>query len=133
MEPEHSIKTWFLFAMAGLAGLLYGIDIGVITAALPYIRATTTFTDAQLSLVVGAVVMGAVGSALFAGPLADRLGRKPTIALSAAAFTLSVPVIWFLGWLGNQVGLSQAFWVVPACFAAMGAMLLFDRRFVFRR
>ena len=97
MMPESHVKTWFLFAMAGLAGLLYGIDIGVITAALPYIRATTTFTDAQLSLVVGAVVMGAVGSALFAGPLADRLGRKPTIALSAAAFTLSVPVICFSG------------------------------------
>ena len=95
--PESHVKTWFLFAMAGLAGLLYGIDIGVITAALPYIRATTTFTDAQLSLVVGAVVMGAVGSALFAGPLADRLGRKPTIALSAAAFTISVPVICFSG------------------------------------
>ena len=94
---ENSVKTWFLFAMAGLAGLLYGIDIGVITAALPYIRATTAFTDAQLSLVVGAVVMGAVGSALFAGPLADRLGRKPTIALSAAAFTMSVPVICFSG------------------------------------
>ena len=51
MRPRGSIATWFLFAMAGLAGLLYGIDIGVISAALPYIKATTSFSDAQLSLV----------------------------------------------------------------------------------
>jgi len=97
MKFEGNIATGFLFVMAGLAGLLYGIDIGVITAALPYIRAATAFSDAQLSLVVGAVVMGAVGSALFAGPLADRIGRKPTILLSAAAFTLSIPVICLSG------------------------------------
>ena len=89
------LKHWFLFAMAGLSGLLYGIDIGVIAAALPYLKATTSFTDAQLSLIVGAVVMGAVVSALFAGVLADRFGRRPVILLAAAAFTLSVPVICF--------------------------------------
>jgi len=84
---------WFLFAMAGLSGLLYGIDIGVIAAALPYLKAATSFTDAQLSLIVGAVVMGAVVSALFAGALAERFGRRPVILLAAAAFTLSVPII----------------------------------------
>lgn len=89
------LKHWFLFAMAGLSGLLYGIDIGVIAAALPYLKAATAFTDAQLSLIVGAVVMGAVVSALFAGVLADRFGRRPVILLAAAAFTLSVPVICF--------------------------------------
>jgi MFS family permease len=87
------MKNWFLFTMAGLSGLLYGIDIGVIAAALPYLKASTSFTDAQLSLIVGAVVMGAVISALFAGALAERFGRRMVIALSAAAFTLSVPII----------------------------------------
>ena len=89
------LRHWFLFAMAGLSGLLYGIDIGVIAAALPYLKAATAFTDAQLSLIVGAVVMGAVVSALFAGALAERFGRRPVILLAAAAFTLSVPVICF--------------------------------------
>ena len=87
------LRHWFLFAMAGLSGLLYGIDIGVIAAALPYLKAATSFTDAQLSLIVGAVVMGAVVSALFAGALSERFGRRPVILLAAAAFTLSVPVI----------------------------------------
>ena len=87
------LRHWFLFAMAGLSGLLYGIDIGVIAAALPYLKAATAFTDAQLSLIVGAVVMGAVVSALFAGALSERFGRRPVILLAAAAFTLSVPVI----------------------------------------
>ena len=93
MRLRGNISIWFLFAMAGLAGLLYGIDIGVISAALPYIKATTSFSDAQLSLVVGAVVMGAFASALFAGALAERFGRRPVVLMSAAAFTLSVPII----------------------------------------
>ena len=89
----NMFKHWFLFAMAGLSGLLYGIDIGVIAAALPYLKASTSFTDAQLSMIVGAVVMGAFVSALFAGALAERFGRRPVILLAAGTFTVSVPII----------------------------------------
>ena len=55
------------------------------------------------------------------------------ILLSAAGIPGCGAFSWLLGWLGNQVGLSQAFWVVPGCFVVMAAMLFFDRRFVFRR
>ena len=55
------------------------------------------------------------------------------ILLSAAGIPGCGAFSWLLGWLGNQVGLSQAFWVVPGCFVVMAAMLFFDRRFVFGR
>ena len=38
----------FLLIMAGLGGLLYGVDVGVIAAALPYIERTPTFSQAQM-------------------------------------------------------------------------------------
>jgi len=46
----------YLLVMAGLGGLIYGIDVGVCAAAYPYIEKTTNFSQAQLGLIVGAVL-----------------------------------------------------------------------------
>jgi SP family myo-inositol transporter-like MFS transporter 13 len=67
----------FLLLVAGLGGLLYGIDVGIIGGALPYLEATSGLTAAQLSVIVAAVLLGSVISTLFAGLLADWMGRKP--------------------------------------------------------
>jgi SP family myo-inositol transporter-like MFS transporter 13 len=85
----------FLLFVAGLGGLLYGIDVGIIGGAYPYLEATSGLTPAQLSVIVAAVLLGSVFSTLFAGLLADWMGRKPLMALSGAAFVLSIPVICF--------------------------------------
>ena len=83
----------FLLLVAGLGGLLYGIDVGIIGGALPYLEATSRLSQSELSIIVAAVLLGSVISTLFAGLLADWLGRKPLMLLSGLAFTLSVPVI----------------------------------------
>jgi MFS family permease len=83
----------FLLVVAGLGGLLYGVDVGIIGGALPYLEATSHLTAAQLSVVVAAVLLGSVFSTLFAGLLADWLGRKPLMILSGVAFIVSIPVI----------------------------------------
>ncbi|MGD0732127.1 MAG: MFS transporter [Terracidiphilus sp.] len=83
----------FLLLVAGLGGLLYGIDVGIIGGALPYLEATSGLTAAQLSVVVAAVLLGSVLSTLFAGLLADWLGRKPLMILSGLTFIVSIPVI----------------------------------------
>lgn len=96
-ELPASVKRYafYLMFMAGLGGLLYGIDVGVIAAALPYIQETSTYTPQQLSVVVAAVLLGSVISSLFAGMLAEWLGRKKVIIIAALLFTLSIPVICF--------------------------------------
>jgi SP family myo-inositol transporter-like MFS transporter 13 len=83
----------FLLLVAGLGGLLYGIDVGIIGGALPYLEATSKLTGSQLSIIVAAVLLGSVFSTLFAGLLADWMGRKPLMILSGAIFVLSIPVI----------------------------------------
>ena len=83
----------FLLLVAGLGGLLYGIDVGIIGGAYPYLEATSHLTPAQLSFIVAAVLLGTVFSTLFAGLLADWMGRKPLMVLSGFTFVLSIPVI----------------------------------------
>ena len=89
----------FLLTMAGLGGLLYGIDFGAIAAAMPYIKAMGMFTDAQVSWIVGAVMFGGILSSLSAGVLCDKLGRKKMIVAAAAMFLVAIPIVCFSGGL----------------------------------
>jgi MFS family permease len=83
----------FLLLVAGLGGLLYGVDVGIIGGAYPYLAATSSLTPPQLSYIVAAVLLGSVFSTLFAGLLADWMGRKPLMILSGVAFAISIPII----------------------------------------
>ena len=99
----HDDKTIFynrfLLIVAGLGGLLYGVDVGIIAGALPYLQATFgmssghLLTASQVSLVVAAVLLGSVISTLFAGLLADWMGRRSLMALSGILFVVSIPMI----------------------------------------
>ncbi|UWZ81729.1 sugar porter family MFS transporter [Occallatibacter riparius] len=83
----------FLLLVAGLGGLLYGIDVGIVGGAVPYLEATSHLSPGELSIIVAAVLLGSVFSTLFAGILADWMGRKPLMIVSGVAFTVSIPVI----------------------------------------
>ncbi|KQW96598.1 MFS transporter [Massilia sp. Root418] len=87
----------FMLFIAGMGGLLYGIDVGIIAGALPYLESTASLawklSAQQLSFIVAAVLLGSVLSSLFAGALADLVGRRWAMALSGLLFTLSIPLI----------------------------------------
>ena len=92
-DKARRIYNLFLLLVSGLGGLLYGIDVGIIGGAYPYLAATSGLDNAQLSVIVAAVLLGSVFSTLFAGLLADWMGRKGLMILSGAAFIVSIPVI----------------------------------------
>ena len=83
----------FLLLVAGLGGLLYGVDVGIIAGALPYLEATSGFNAGQLSFIVAAVLLGTVISTLFAGLIADWIGRKWLMSFCGLLFVVSIPVI----------------------------------------
>jgi MFS transporter, SP family, solute carrier family 2 (myo-inositol transporter), member 13 len=83
----------FLLLVAGLGGLLYGVDVGIIAGAYPYLEATSKLNAGQLSSVVAAVLLGSVISTLFAGMLADWMGRRLLMTLSGVLFVISIPAI----------------------------------------
>ncbi|HKN16188.1 MAG TPA: MFS transporter [Candidatus Sulfotelmatobacter sp.] len=92
-QNEKDGYNRFLLLVAGLGGLLYGVDVGIIAGALPYLDATSGLNAGQLSFVVAAVLLGSVISTLFAGILADWMGRKLLMTLSGLLFVVSIPVI----------------------------------------
>jgi SP family myo-inositol transporter-like MFS transporter 13 len=92
-QNEKASYNRFLLLVAGLGGLLYGVDVGIIAGALPYLEATSGLNAGQLSTVVAAVLLGSVISTLFAGALADWVGRKLLMTLSGVLFVVSIPVI----------------------------------------
>ncbi len=92
-QNEKASYNRFLLLVAGLGGLLYGVDVGIIAGALPYLEATSGLNAGQLSTVVAAVLLGSVISTLFAGVLADWMGRRLLMTLSGALFVVSIPMI----------------------------------------
>jgi sugar porter (SP) family MFS transporter len=105
-------------AIAGLGGLLFGYDTGIIASALLFIKRDLDLGSFEQGMVVSAVPVGAIFGAAIAGQAADRLGRRRTIvsaavvfvigaALSAAAPGLAVLVIARV-LLGVAVGLASA-------------------------
>lgn len=85
--------------VACLAGCLYGLGPsgGAISVALPYLKATTGLSSSQLSMLVGACMFGAVIGGFAAGSLADWIGRKKAIFLSALVFVVGVPAVCLSG------------------------------------
>lgn len=83
----------YVLLIAGLGGLLYGIDVGIISAALLYLGKTIDLTVGQTSAVVAAVLGGSMLSSLIAGFLADWFGRKRIMIFSGLLFVGSVVLI----------------------------------------
>ena len=75
-------------AIAGLGGLLFGYDTGVIASALLFITPDFGLSAFESGLVVGAVPIGAVLGAGLAGRLSDAYGRRILILGSAVVFVL---------------------------------------------
>ena len=83
----------YLILIAGLGGLLYGIDVGIIAAALLYLNKTISLTDQQTSIIVAAVLGGSMIASPVTGFLADWLGRKRMMILGGLLFVASVGII----------------------------------------
>ena len=90
---QTTFYGWYLLVIAGLGGLLYGIDIGIIAAALLYLNKTIDLTVQQTSAVVAAVLGGSMLSSPITGFLADWAGRKRMMILGGLFFVASVGII----------------------------------------
>ena len=72
--------------IAGLGGILYGFDMGVIAAALVYVRDSFHLSTLMQEVLVIAVLIGVMIGALVGGTIADRIGRRKTLVWGAILF-----------------------------------------------
>jgi MFS family permease len=89
----RSFYNRFLVLIAGLGGLLYGIDVGIIAAALLYLGKTVNLSLGQTSIIVAAVLGGSMLSSPIAGVLAEWFGRRRMMIVSGLMFVVSVAII----------------------------------------
>src|SRR5580693_7600170 len=77
---------WRVSLIAGLGGILYGFDMGVIAAALIFVRESFSLSTRMEEIVVSVVLVGAMSGALAGGSIADRIGRRATLLWGGALF-----------------------------------------------
>ncbi|ELQ6150927.1 sugar porter family MFS transporter [Cronobacter turicensis] len=74
--------------LAALAGLLFGLDMGVIAGALPFLAQTFDLNSHQQEIVVSVMMFGAALGALCSGPMSSSLGRRRSLLLGATLFVV---------------------------------------------
>jgi SP family galactose:H+ symporter-like MFS transporter len=88
--------------LAALAGLMFGLDIGVISGATQFIKAEFAINDHMVEMIVSSMMLGAAAGALGAGWMSSHLGRKRSLILGAVLFvvgSLLCGVAWSPGTL----------------------------------
>ncbi len=72
--------------IAALGGVLYGYDMGIIAAAVIFVRHSFVLSTVMEELVVSIVLVGAMIGAMVGGAVADRIGRRATLVWAGGIF-----------------------------------------------
>jgi len=100
-------------AITALGGLLFGYDTGVISGALLFFHTSFgNLSSFDKELATGLLLVGAAVGAFGSGRLADMIGRRSVILITAAVFVLGVlgaafsPTFGFLVLMRFVIGLA---------------------------
>jgi sugar porter (SP) family MFS transporter len=111
---------WKVSLIAGLGGILYGYDMGIIAAALIFVRASFSLSTQMEEAVVSVVLVGAMLGAVVGGALADRFGRRAILVSGGVIFIVGSvlapfsPGVWTLIVARVLLGLAIGFTSVTA-------------------
>ena len=86
VKPHAKATAIFTCVLAALAGLMFGLDIGVISGATQFIQHDFGVSDHQIEWIVSGMMFGAAVGALLAGWMSSALGRKRSLILGAVLF-----------------------------------------------
>ncbi|HLI17592.1 MAG TPA: sugar porter family MFS transporter [Rhodanobacteraceae bacterium] len=86
----HPKATAVVTCLVGaLAGLMFGLDIGVISGATQFIQHDFGISDRTVEHIVSWMMLGAAAGALVAGWLSSHLGRKRSLIAGSLLFALA--------------------------------------------
>jgi len=117
-SPRNRRFVYLAASFAGLGGLLFGYDTGVISGAELFFKNDFSLTVFALEVIVSGVLAGAALGALLGGRLADIFGRRTLLILTALIFAAGAivcaaatsPTILIVGRIivGFGIGLSSS-------------------------
>jgi sugar porter (SP) family MFS transporter len=91
--PEEKVRRHVALAagVTALGGLLFGYDTGVVSGALLFVKKDFGgLSSFQQELITSLLLVGAVIGALLAGRVADLIGRRLTVLITAVVFVVGV-------------------------------------------
>ena len=90
MKSSQSLNYTILISLvATLGGFLFGYDSGVINGTVDGLKIAFNSEDIGTGFNVASMLLGCAVGAFFAGQLADRIGRKKVLLISAGLFIVS--------------------------------------------
>jgi MFS transporter, SP family, sugar:H+ symporter len=84
-----------IVAVATIGGLLFGYDSGAVNGTQDGLRTAFTLGEAGLGFTVGSLLIGCFIGAFLAGTLADAIGRRNVMILSAILFLVGALIQGF--------------------------------------
>jgi SP family galactose:H+ symporter-like MFS transporter len=88
-RPHPKAAAVFTCLLGGLAGLMFGLDIGVISGAQQFIQHDFRISDTTLEHIVSWMMLGAAAGAIGAGWLSSTLGRKKSLLWGSLIFVVA--------------------------------------------
>ena len=79
-----------LIGLTIISGVICGYILGVIALVLPKLVMQQYITKEQVSLHVGALLLGCFIASIYTGSLADYLGRKKVILITMLIFIMRI-------------------------------------------
>ncbi|ACI50184.1 sugar transporter [Gluconacetobacter diazotrophicus PA1 5] len=96
-------RAGLVAGLAAVAGLMFGLDIGVISGALSLIAQEFDATQFQQEAIVAAMMLGAAVGVPIAGWLSFDLGRKRTLVIGASLFIVGSTACALSGSVGMLI------------------------------
>ena len=133
--------TTTMALIAALGGFLMGFDASVISGVVRFIEIEFALSKIELGWSVSSLVLTATLAMLLAGPLSDRIGRRPVLKIAALLFAVSAVIcavaptfsILVFGRMLGGLGVGAALIIAPMYIAelapakARGRMVSFNQ------
>ena len=88
-RERPALRVILITAVAALGGFLFGFDTAVLNGAVDAIRAGFGLDATATGFAVSCALLGSALGAWYAGALADRFGRVPTMVVAAGLLAAS--------------------------------------------
>jgi len=86
---ENTRYTVTVALIVALGGFLMGFDASVISGVVKFIEPEFNLSKIELGWAVASLTLTATMAMMVAGPLSDRIGRRPVLKIAAVLFSVS--------------------------------------------